>query len=171
VECLKVDVMRKVEDGARKRKKGPFSLVSISNSFRLDPDNSRDLLGLECALLSFEGKIPHVVCKKPSALARVDHSRPNIFQKDKYSISSVALVVEPFSRAEIGISIQLDIVDISKSMMLSQGKMRRKAIHNNMWVMLKHLTWKEKPGFSNGSGSPYSLFAKWKAWGCTPLSS
>ncbi|KAL4179053.1 hypothetical protein AMTRI_Chr13g118140 [Amborella trichopoda] len=162
VGCLGVDVMRKVGDGARKRKKGPFSLVSIPNSFRLDPGNSRDLLGLECALLSLEGKIPHVACKKPSALALADHSRPNIFRKDRYSIGSVAPVVEPFARAEIGISIQLDIVDISKSMMLSRGEMRRKAIHNNMWVMLKRLTWKERRGFSNGSGSPDSLFAEWE---------
>jgi RNA-directed DNA polymerase len=160
VGCLGVDVIRKVEDGVRKRKKGPFVLVS--NSFRSDPGNSRDLLGLECALLSFKGKISHVACKKPSALARADHSRPNIFRKDRYSIGSVAPVVELFSRAEIGISIQLDIVDISKSMMLSQGEMRRKAIHNNMWVMLKRLTWKERRGFSNGSGSPDSLFAEWK---------
>jgi RNA-directed DNA polymerase len=162
VGCLGVDVIRKVEDGARKRKKGSFSFVSVSNSFRLDPGNSRDLLGLECALLSFKGKISHVACKKPSALARADHSRPNIFRKDRYSIGSVAPVAEPFSRAEIGISIQLDIVDISKSMMLSQGEMKRKAIHNNMWVMLKRLTWKERRGFSNGSGSPDSLFAEWK---------
>jgi hypothetical protein len=70
--------------------------------------------------------------------------------------------VELFSRAEIGISIQLDIVDISKSMMLSQDEMRRKAIHNNMWVMLKCLMWKERRGFSNGSGSLDSLFAEWK---------
>lgn len=162
VGCLGVDVIRKVEDGARKRKKGSFSFVSVSNSFRLDPGNSRDLLGLECALLSFKGKISHVACKKPSALARADHSRPNIFRKDRYSIGSVAPVAEPFSRAEIGISIQLDIVDISKSMMLSQGEMKHKAIHNNMWVMLKRLTWKERRGFSNGSGSPDSLFAEWK---------
>jgi RNA-directed DNA polymerase len=72
-------------------------------------------------------------------------------------------VVELFPRAEIAISIQLDIVDISKSMMLSQGEMRRKAIHNNMWwVMLKRLTWKGRRGFSNRLGSPASLFAEWK---------
>ena len=162
VGCLGVDVMRKVEDGARRRREAPFFFVSVPNSFRLDPGNSRDLWGLECALPSFKGEISHVACKKPSALARADHSRPNIFRKDRYSIGSVTPVVELFSRAEIGISIQLDIVDISKSMMLSQGEMKRKAIHNNMWIMLKRLTWKERRGFSNGSGSPDSLFAEWK---------
>lgn len=163
VGCLGVDVIRKVEDGAGRREKAPFSSVSVPNSFRLDPGNSRDLLGLECALPSFKCKISHVARKKPSAFARADHSRPNIFRKDRYSIGSVAPVVELFPRAEIAISIQLDIVDISKSMMLSQGEMRRKAIHNNMWwVMLKRLTWKGRRGFSNGLGSPASLFAEWK---------
>ncbi|CAM6000293.1 unnamed protein product [Sphagnum balticum] len=68
----------------------------------------------------------------PSALARADHPRPNIFRKDRYSIGSVALVVELFSRAEIRISVQLDIINISKLMMPSQGEMRRKAICSNM---------------------------------------
>jgi len=55
----------------------------------------------------------------PSALARADHPRPNIFRKDRYSIGGVALVVELFSRAEIMISVQLDIINISKLMMPS----------------------------------------------------
>jgi hypothetical protein len=62
---LGVDVMGKVEDdGTIERKEAPFYFVSVPNSFRLDPgnsrDNSRDLLGLECALPSFKGKISHV---------------------------------------------------------------------------------------------------------------
>jgi RNA-directed DNA polymerase len=162
VGCLGVDVIKKVEDSAIEGKKGVFSSASVLNSFGLDPGNSRDLLGLECALFSFKGEILHVACKKPSALARADHSRPNIFRKDRYSIGSVAPVVELFSRAEIGISVRLDIVDISKSMMPSQGEMRRRAIHNNMWVMPKRFTWKERRGFSNGPGSLDSLFAEWK---------
>ena len=162
VGCLGVDVMKRVEDDIKRRKKGVFSSASALNSFRSDPGNRRDLLGLECALPSFKGEIPHVACKKPSALARADHPRPNIFRKDRYSIGSVAPVVELFLRAEIGISVRLDIVDISKSMMPSQGEMKRKAIHNNMWVMPKRFTWKERRGFSKRAGSPDSFFAEWK---------
>lgn len=160
--CLGVDVIRRVEDGANKKQQGVFSSASAPNSFRLDPGNRRDLLGLECALPSPKGEIPHVACKMPPALARADHPRPNIFRKDRYSIGSVAPVVELFSRAEIGISIQLDIVDISKSMMPSRGEMRRKAIRSNVWVMPKRFTWKERRGFSNGPRSPDSLLAEWK---------
>lgn len=160
--CLGVDVMRRVEDSVKKGKKGVFYSALALNSFRSDPGNRRDLLGLECALSSFKGEIPHIACKMPSALARADHPRPNIFRKDRYSIGSVALVVELFSRAEIRISVQLDIINISKLMMPSQGEMRRKAICSNMQVMPKRFTWKERRGFSNGLGSPDSLLAEWK---------
>ncbi|KAH8932840.1 hypothetical protein BDL97_18G000100, partial [Sphagnum fallax] len=162
VGCLGIDVMRRVEDNVKKGKKGVFYSALALNSFRSDPGNRRDLLGLECALSSFKGEIPHIACKMPSALARADHPRPNIFRKDRYSIGSVALVVELFSRAEIRISVQLDIINISKLMMPSQGEMRRKAICSNMQVMPKRFTWKEKRGFSNGLGSPDSLLAEWK---------
>jgi hypothetical protein len=98
----------------------------------------------------------------PSALAWADHPRPNIFQKDRYSISSVALVVELFSRAKIKISVQLDIINMSKLMMPSQGEMKRQVICSNMQVMPKCFTWKERRGFSNGLGSLDNLLAEWK---------
>jgi len=160
--CLGVDVMRRVEDSVKKGKKGIFYSALALNSFRSDPGNRREILGLECALSSFKGEIAHIVCKMPSALARADHPRPNIFRKDKYSIGSVALMVELFSRAEIKISIQLDIINISKLMMPSQGEMRHKVICSNMQVMPKHFTWKERRGFYNGLRFPNSLLAKWK---------
>ncbi len=60
------------------------------------------------------------------------------------------------------ILVQLDIINISKLMMPSQGKMRHKAICSNMQVMPKLFTWKEGCGFSNGLGSPYNLLVEWK---------
>ncbi len=96
VGCLGANVMKKVEDSVKKGKKSIFNSTLVLNLFRLDPGNRRDLLGLECALSSFKGEIPYIVCKMPSALARTDHPRPNIFQKDKYSIGSVALAVKLF---------------------------------------------------------------------------
>jgi hypothetical protein len=96
------------------------------------------------------------------ALAWVDHPRPNIFRKDRYSISSVALVVELFSRAKIKIFVKLDIINISKLMMPSHGEMGRKAICSIMHVKPKHFTWKERCGFSNGLRSPNSFLAEWK---------
>ncbi len=162
VGCLGVDVMRRVKDSVKKGKTGVFYFALALNSFRSDPGNRRDLLGLECALSSFKGEIPHIACKMPLALAWANHPRPNIFRKDIYSIGSVALVVELFSKAEIKISVQLDIINISKLMMPSQGEMRRKAICSNMQVMPKRFMWKERHGFSNGLGSPDSLLAEWK---------
>jgi hypothetical protein len=61
---------------------------------------------LSSALSSFKGEIPHIACKMPLALARANHPRPNIFLKGRYSISSITLVVELFSKAEIRISVQ-----------------------------------------------------------------
>jgi hypothetical protein len=87
----------------------------------------------------------------------VDHPRPNIFSKYRFSIGSIALVVELFSRAETTISIQLNIINISKLMMPSQGEMRHKVICSNMQVMPKRFTWKERRGFSNGLRSPNNL--------------
>ncbi len=87
--CLGVDVMRRVEDSVKKGKKGVFYSTLALNSFRSDPDNRKDLLGLECALFSFKGEIPHIVCKMPSTLARVDHRRPiKILISVKVSASS-----------------------------------------------------------------------------------
>jgi hypothetical protein len=71
--------MKRVKDSVKKGKKGVFYSALALNSFGLDLDNRRDLLGLECALFSFKGEIPHIVCKMPLALARADHPRP-IFQ-------------------------------------------------------------------------------------------
>jgi hypothetical protein len=101
--CLGVNVMKRVEDNVKKGKTGVFYSALALNSFRSDPNNIKDLLGLECAFFSFKGEIPHIACKMPLALAWVDHPRPNIFQKDRYSFGSIALVVEIFSRAEIKI--------------------------------------------------------------------
>jgi hypothetical protein len=63
--CMGVDVMRRVEDSVKKGKKGVFYFALALNSFRSDPGNRRDLLGLECALSSFKGEIPHIACKMP----------------------------------------------------------------------------------------------------------
>jgi hypothetical protein len=71
-------------------------------------------------------------------------------------------VVELFSRAEIKISVKLDIINISKLMMPSQGEMGRKAICSNMHVKPKRFMWKERCGFSNGLRSPDNLLAEWK---------
>jgi hypothetical protein len=141
--CLGVDVMKRVENSVKKGKKGVFYYSTFAlNSFRSDLDNRKDLLGLECALSSFKGEIPHIACKMPSALAWADHARPNIFRKDRYSIGSVALMVELFSKAKIRIFVQMDIINISKLMMPSQGQMRRMAMCSNMHAMPKCLTWK-----------------------------
>ncbi len=115
-----------------KEKKAFLNSALVLNSFRSNLGNRRDLLGLDCALSSFKGEIPHIMCKMPLALAWADHPRPNSFQKDKYSIGSVALVVELLLKVEIRISVQLDIINISKLMMPSQGEMRHKAICSNM---------------------------------------
>ncbi len=61
--------MRRVKDGFKKGKKGFFNYALTLNSFRLDPNNWRDLLGLECAFSSFKGEIPHIAFKMPLALA------------------------------------------------------------------------------------------------------
>jgi hypothetical protein len=106
--------MRRVEDSVKKGKIGVFYSALALNSFKLNLGNRRDLLGLECALSSFKGEIPHIACKMPSAFARANHPRPNIFRKERYFIGSVALVVELFSRVKIRISVQLDIINISK---------------------------------------------------------
>jgi hypothetical protein len=69
VGCLGANVMKRLEIVSRNGKKGIFYSTLALNSFRLDPGNRRDVLGLECALSSFKGEIPHIVCKMPSALA------------------------------------------------------------------------------------------------------
>jgi hypothetical protein len=61
--------MRRVEDSVKKGKKGVLYSSLVLNSFRLDPGNRKDLLGLECALSSFKGEIPHIACKMPLTLA------------------------------------------------------------------------------------------------------
>ena len=48
-------------------------------------------------------------------------------------------------------------------MMPSRGEMRHRAIHNNMWVMLKLFMWKERRGFPNGPIFLENLFIEWKS--------